>query len=69
MSSKFLTAWQRFMGLLQLDKRDILQVFYYAIFAGIVSLPLTSACARDLLRKSPNTKFSIFIFITPLTRL
>lgn len=40
MSDKFLTAWQRFMGLLQLDRRDILQVFYYAIFAGIVSLTL-----------------------------
>jgi ABC-type bacteriocin/lantibiotic exporter with double-glycine peptidase domain len=40
MSDKFLTAWQRFVGLLQLDKRDILQVFYYAIFAGIVTLTL-----------------------------
>jgi ABC-type bacteriocin/lantibiotic exporter with double-glycine peptidase domain len=40
MSSNFLTAWQRFMGLLQLDRRDIFQVFYYAIFAGIVSLTL-----------------------------
>ncbi|MFY0630882.1 MAG: ATP-binding cassette domain-containing protein [Flavobacteriaceae bacterium] len=40
MSDNFLTAWQRFMGLLQLDRRDVLQVFYYAIFAGIVSLTL-----------------------------
>ena len=40
MSGKFLTAWQRFIGLLQLDKRDIFQVFYYAIFAGLVSLTL-----------------------------
>ena len=40
MSNKFLTAWQRFIGLLKLDRRDILQVFYYAIFAGIVSLTL-----------------------------
>lgn len=40
MSDKFLTAWQRFVGLLQLDKRDVLQVFYYAIFAGIVTLTL-----------------------------
>ena len=40
MSDKFLTAWQRFVGLLQLDKRDIFQVFYYAIFAGIVTLTL-----------------------------
>ncbi len=40
MTAHFLTAWQRFLGLLQLDKRDILQVFYYAIFAGIVTLTL-----------------------------
>tara|TARA_R110002073_G_scaffold128999_3_gene275152 strand:+ start:118403 stop:120058 length:1656 start_codon:yes stop_codon:yes gene_type:complete len=40
MSDNFLTAWQRFIGLLQLDRRDVLQVFYYAIFAGIVSLTL-----------------------------
>jgi len=40
MSDKFLTAWQRFVGLLQMDRRDILQVFYYAIFAGIVTLTL-----------------------------
>lgn len=40
MSNNFLTAWQRFIGLLKLDKRDVLQVFYYAIFTGIVSLTL-----------------------------
>ncbi|ALM08743.1 ABC transporter ATP-binding protein [Sediminicola sp. YIK13] len=34
------TAWQRLMGLLKLDKRDILQTFYYAIFAGFVNLSL-----------------------------
>lgn len=36
----FLTAWQRFLGLLQMDRKDILHVFYYAIFAGLVSLTL-----------------------------
>ncbi|WP_108802910.1 peptidase domain-containing ABC transporter [Aquimarina sp. Aq107] len=40
MSKNILTAWQRLMGLLKLDKRDILQVFYYAVFAGLVSLSL-----------------------------
>ncbi len=35
-----MTPWQRLVGLLQLEKRDILQVFYYAIFAGIVALSL-----------------------------
>nr|WP_299387169.1 ATP-binding cassette domain-containing protein [Allomuricauda sp.] len=40
MTEKVLTAWQRLMGLLALDKKDILQVFYYAIFAGVVNLSL-----------------------------
>ncbi|SHG51161.1 peptidase domain-containing ABC transporter [Flagellimonas flava] len=40
MAEKVLTAWQRLMGLLALDKKDILQIFYYAIFAGLVNLSL-----------------------------
>ncbi len=40
MAKNVLTAWQRLLGLLKLDKRDILQVFYYAIFAGLVNLSL-----------------------------
>ncbi|AUP78604.1 peptidase domain-containing ABC transporter [Flavivirga eckloniae] len=35
-----MSPWQRFIGLLQLDKRDIRQIFYYAIFAGVVALSL-----------------------------
>ncbi|WP_378186986.1 peptidase domain-containing ABC transporter [Aquimarina sp. W85] len=37
---KTMTPWQRFIGLLQLDRRDIRQILYYAIFAGLVSLSL-----------------------------
>lgn len=40
MAKNILTAWQRLLGLLRLDKRDIFQVFYYAIFAGVVNLSL-----------------------------
>lgn len=40
MSKNILTTWQRLVGLLRLDKRDVFQVFYYAIFAGIVNLSL-----------------------------
>ncbi len=40
MAKNVLTAWQRLIGLLKLDKRDILQTFYYAIFAGFVNLTL-----------------------------
>ncbi|WP_290628160.1 ATP-binding cassette domain-containing protein [Altibacter sp.] len=35
-----MTPWRRFIGLLQLDKRDIRQIIYYAIFAGLVALTL-----------------------------
>ncbi|MCP9199775.1 ATP-binding cassette domain-containing protein [Gramella sp. GC03-9] len=38
MSKSKLTTWQRFLGLLKLEKKDFLQILYYAIFAGIVNL-------------------------------
>ncbi|WP_010521054.1 peptidase domain-containing ABC transporter [Aquimarina agarivorans] len=34
------TPWQRFTSLLELDRKDIRQIFYYAIFAGLVALTL-----------------------------
>jgi ABC-type bacteriocin/lantibiotic exporter with double-glycine peptidase domain len=34
------TPLQRYFSLLKLDKRDILQIFFYAIFSGLVSLSL-----------------------------
>ncbi|MCL6267534.1 peptidase domain-containing ABC transporter [Flagellimonas myxillae] len=40
MAEMVMTAWQRLMGLLALDRKDILQIFYYAIFAGVVNLSL-----------------------------
>jgi len=40
MTKTIMTSWQRLIGLLKLDKRDIFQVFYYAIFAGVVNLSL-----------------------------
>jgi ABC-type bacteriocin/lantibiotic exporter with double-glycine peptidase domain len=40
MAKNLLTAWQRLVNLLSLDKKDVLQVFYYAIFAGLVNLSL-----------------------------
>ena len=38
--STSLTPLKRFINLLKLDKKDIYQVFFYAIFSGIVSLSL-----------------------------
>ncbi|GAA4111840.1 ATP-binding cassette domain-containing protein [Aquimarina addita] len=40
MNTTILSSWQRFIGLLKLDKKDIKQIFYYAIFAGLVALSL-----------------------------
>ncbi|MDT0554443.1 peptidase domain-containing ABC transporter [Patiriisocius hiemis] len=40
MTKKTFSSWQRLVNLLKLDKKDVLQIFYYAIFAGIVSLSL-----------------------------
>ncbi|MDW5288469.1 peptidase domain-containing ABC transporter [Formosa sp. PL04] len=37
---KTITPWKRFIKLLNLDKKDIRQIFYYAIFAGLVALTL-----------------------------
>ena len=34
------SAWNRFFNLLKLERKDILQIFYYALFAGILSLSL-----------------------------
>lgn len=40
MTEPNMTPWQRLIGLLQLEKRDIKQIFFYAIFSGIVALSL-----------------------------
>lgn len=40
MKNAKMSPLQRLIGLLQLEKRDILQIFYYAIFGGIVALSL-----------------------------
>jgi len=34
------SPWKRFLGLLALERKDILQIFYYAIFSGLVALSL-----------------------------
>lgn len=38
--NNILTPWRRFIGLLQLERKEIAQIFYYAIFAGFVGLSL-----------------------------
>lgn len=38
--NKTLTPWKRFVGLLNLERKDTFQIGYYAIFEGIVALSL-----------------------------
>lgn len=40
MSNLKMTPWERLIGLITLEKKDILQIFYYAVFNGIVTLSL-----------------------------
>ncbi len=40
MTTNSLTPWKRLIGLLKLEKKDIFQISYFAIFEGIVSLSL-----------------------------
>lgn len=40
MKNEFLISWTRLLNLLKMEREDILQVLYYAIFAGILSLSL-----------------------------
>ncbi|NRD21218.1 ATP-binding cassette domain-containing protein [Winogradskyella eckloniae] len=37
---EIMSPWQRLIGLLKLEKRDVLQVVYYAVFSGILGLTL-----------------------------
>ena len=39
-NSSTLTPWKRLLGLLQLERKDIFHIAYFAIFEGIVSLSL-----------------------------
>jgi ABC-type bacteriocin/lantibiotic exporter with double-glycine peptidase domain len=40
MENNTLSPWKRFLGLLELERKDIYQIAYYAIFDGLVSLSL-----------------------------
>lgn len=40
MSTEKLTPWKRLMRLLSLERKDIMQIFYYSIFSGLVALSL-----------------------------
>ncbi|WP_027879017.1 MULTISPECIES: peptidase domain-containing ABC transporter [Mesoflavibacter] len=69
MSKKILTAWQRFINLLKLDKKDLKQVFFYAIFAGLVnlSLPLGIQAIINLLQAAQvSTSWIVLVILVTL---
>jgi ABC-type bacteriocin/lantibiotic exporter with double-glycine peptidase domain len=69
MAKRMLTPWQRLMGLLKLDRKDVLQVFYYAIFAGFVnlSLPLGIQAIINLIQGAQvSTSWVILVILVTL---
>jgi ABC-type bacteriocin/lantibiotic exporter with double-glycine peptidase domain len=69
MSKNILTAWQRLMGLLRFDKKDVLQIFYYAIFAGLVnlSLPLGIQAIINLIQGAQiSTSWMVLVVLVTL---
>jgi len=69
MAKAIMTTWQRLMGLLNLEKKDILQVFYYAIFAGLVnlSLPLGIQAIINLIQGAQvSTSWIVLVILVTL---
>ncbi|WP_297695499.1 peptidase domain-containing ABC transporter [uncultured Eudoraea sp.] len=69
MAKNILSAWQRLIGLLKLDKRDVMQIFYYAIFAGVLnlSLPLGIQAIINLIQGAQvSTSWIILVILVTL---
>lgn len=64
-----LTPWRRFIGLLELERKDIAQIFYYAIFAGFVglSLPLGIQAIINLIQGAQvSTSWIVLVILVTL---
>ncbi len=69
MEKPTMTPWQRLVGLLKLEKRAVLQVFYYAIFSGLVglSLPLGIQSIINLIQGAQiTTSWVLLVFLVTL---
>lgn len=69
MKKEIFTPWQRFVRLIELDKRDIKQVLYYAIFAGLValSLPLGIQAIINLIQGAQvSTSWIVLVILVTL---
>lgn len=68
-NKNILTAWQRLVKLLELDKKDVRQIFYYAIFAGLVglSLPLGIQAIINLIQGAQiSTSWIVLVVLVTL---
>lgn len=64
-----LSPWKRFLGLLELERKDIFQIGYYAIFEGIVvlSLPLGIQAIINLLQGAQiSTSWIVLIVLVTI---
>ena len=64
-----MSPWRRFVGLLQLERRDIFQIFYYALFAGVValSLPLGIQAIINLIQGAQmSTSWVVLVILVTL---
>ncbi len=69
MSDPAVSPWKRLMNLLKLDRKDILQIIYYAIFAGLVnlSLPLGIQAIINLIQGAEiSTSWIILVVLVTL---
>ena len=69
MENKQLKPWERFVGLLRLEKKDIFQIFYYAIFGGVVtlSLPLGIQAIINLIQGAQiSTSWIVLVVVVTL---
>lgn len=64
-NKNILTAWQRLIKMLELDKRDVYQIFYYAVFAGLVglSLPLGIQAIINLIQGAQITSSWVLLVV------
>ena len=69
MAKNILTTWQRLIGMLTLDKKDVFQIFYYAIFAGLLnlSLPLGIQAIINLIQGAQvSTSWIVLVILVTL---
>ncbi|MEZ4873864.1 MAG: ABC transporter ATP-binding protein, partial [Flavobacteriaceae bacterium] len=65
MTDEFIIAWRRLIALLKMERGDVLQVFYYAIFAGLIglSLPLGIQAIINLIQGAQITTSWIVLVV------